>query len=326
MVPPELADFLKNSSPAKSAPQPNVTSPTAAGRSRQVQDISFGDVRIENGTVRYRDERTGVAEAISQINARVAGKSLGAPVDLKGSLVLRGEKVDIDTRLTTPKAMIEQRPVRVALALSSAHGSARYDGTLSHDKSPQFEGALKLDTPSLRRLASWIGATLPDNGGLAAMSLKADVKTGPTWVALSQYRGQARRHHGDRHRQSRPRRRPADDQGEPAGLRRSTSTSICHPPPLPAPADGAGPQPARPSGGSPTIDDIIRQSGGASAEGRRTPGQRLRRPLGLERGAPRPRRRSVSSTPTSGWRWPASSGASSSSAPRNSRSACRTAH
>ena len=273
VVPPELADFLKNASPAKSAPQSKETSPTAAGRSRQVQDISFGDVRIENGTVRYRDERTGVAEEFGQINARVTGKSLAAPVDLKGSLVLRGEKVDIDTRLTTPKAMIEQRPVRIGLALSSAHGTARYDGTLGPDKSPQLEGAIKVDTPSLRRFASWIGATLPDNGGLGAMSLKADIKTGPTGVSLGNTEARL------------------DDTtatgtvdldlvvGRPmikANLRVSAlDLNRYMPPPGATAAQRAAPAgPAAARDGSPTIDDIIRQSGGAAPKADGSPAQK----------------------------------------------------
>ena len=44
---------------------------------------------------------------------------------------------------------------------------------------------MKVDSGSLRGLAIWLGAPLPDNGGLGAVSLKTDVRTGPTSVSLS---------------------------------------------------------------------------------------------------------------------------------------------
>ena len=196
-LPPELEEFLRNSSkggaaPPAAAPNTNpatsptaTTSPRSARRSQPVQDIALGDIRIDNGTIRYRDDRGGAAEDVQAINLRLKGKSLATPLEAKGDLALRGEKIDVDARLSSPKALLEERPSRVALTLTSPRGGGRYDGSLNLAQGPQFDGAIKLDTTSVRGFARWIGANLPDGPGLGAFTLESELKTGPTWLALT---------------------------------------------------------------------------------------------------------------------------------------------
>lgn len=181
-LPPELEDFVRNSSNGAAPPS---APPSSGRRGSSVQDVVFGDIRIDNGTVRYRDDRAGLSEEVRAINVRLTGKSLATPLEAKGSLVLRGDKVDIDARLGSPKALMEERPSRVALAIVTQRGGARYDGSLSLSKGPQLDGTMKLDTKSVRGLAQWIGASLPEGPGLGAFTLEGDFKSGPTWVALS---------------------------------------------------------------------------------------------------------------------------------------------
>lgn len=177
-LPAELSDFLRNATPG-AAP----TAPRA--KSQAINDISFGDVRIDNGTIRYRDERSGATEEVKSINARVSGKSIATPIDAKGNLALRGDTIEFDGRLASPKAILEERPTRVVLALSSPRASGRYDGSLNLAQGPQLDGALKLETGSVRGLAAWAGMALPPSSGLGPLALKADLKSGPTWIALS---------------------------------------------------------------------------------------------------------------------------------------------
>lgn len=184
-LPPELQDFLKNSTrpgdPASAAPAGDGKS----ARNLPMQDIALGDVRIDNGTVRYRDERAGVAEEIRAINARVSAKSLSTPLEARGALTLRGDKMDFEGRIGSPRALLEARPSRVALAVTSPKATARFDGSLVTAKSAQLDGNVKLDTRSLRTLAGWIGATLPTASGFGPLSLEGELKTGATWVSLN---------------------------------------------------------------------------------------------------------------------------------------------
>ena len=68
-LPPELDEFVRNSS------QGSIT-PAAPARAGAAPDISIGDVYIENGLLRYLDERSGLAQEFKAINARVAARSL----------------------------------------------------------------------------------------------------------------------------------------------------------------------------------------------------------------------------------------------------------
>lgn len=177
-LPPELQDFLRNSTkPADADP----ASPPGARRAA-IPDIALGDVSIENGTVRYRDERSGLSEEVRAINARLAGTTLASPIEAKGDLVLRGDKIDFDGRVGSPKALLEERASRVTLTVASARMTSRYDGSLSLAKTAQLEGNIRVETPSVRALADWLGARLQPGQGLGAFELEGDLKAGGTSV------------------------------------------------------------------------------------------------------------------------------------------------
>ncbi len=187
-LPTELKDFLRNATqpPSDGSPPPPAAATQAHRASRaSIPDITLGDVRLLNGTVRYRDERSGMAEEIRAINARVSAKSLATPLDADGDLSLRGERVAFQLRLAAPRALLEERPSKVSLALAAPGGKARYDGSLTLAKGAQLDGALNVDAPSVRELAKWAGVSLQSGGGGDSFTLQGDIKTGPTWVAMT---------------------------------------------------------------------------------------------------------------------------------------------
>jgi AsmA protein len=190
-LPPELQEFLRNSSQGDGAGgQQGASQSGAGGRRPTVPDIALGDVRIDNGLVRYRDDRSGLAEEIRSINATVSLRSMTSPMEAKGDLALRGEKVDFTGRIASPKALIEERPSRVALAIASARGTARLDGTVSSVRgTTQIDGKIEMDTRSVRGLAGWLGANPAAGPGLGPLRLEGDLKSGPTWVALNNTKG-----------------------------------------------------------------------------------------------------------------------------------------
>ena len=179
-LPSELQDFLRNSTKPGEAEQ----APLPGARRAQIPDVSLGDVSIENGTVRYRDERGGVSEEVRAINARLAGKTLASPIEAKGDLQLRGDKIDFDGRIGSPKALLEDRSSRVTLTIASPRVTSRYDGSLSLAKTAQFDGNVRVETVSLRALADWLGAKLQPGHGLGAFELEGDLKAGGSSVNL----------------------------------------------------------------------------------------------------------------------------------------------
>ncbi len=63
-TPAELKEFIGNASQS-AGKQAAGTKVAALG------DLSIGEVRIDNGTVRYRDDKSGAAEEVKSINARL---------------------------------------------------------------------------------------------------------------------------------------------------------------------------------------------------------------------------------------------------------------
>jgi AsmA protein len=192
-MPPELQDFLRNAtkSPATPAPvSPASTAPATspAKSAASIPDMTLGDVRLVNATVRYRDERSGTAEEVRAINARLSAKSLASPLDADGDLSLRGERVSFKARVAAPRALLEQRPTKVSLAVTAPSARFDYDGALSVAKGTTLDGALKLQSPSVRALARWLAIPLQPGEGLAGLSLSGDLKTGPNWVSIDNAR------------------------------------------------------------------------------------------------------------------------------------------
>ena len=186
----DLEEFLRNASgsaspPADASVGTDSARPGSRARSGSLQDIALGDVRIANGAIRYRDDRSGLAEEVKAINARLSAKSLTSPAEAKGSFALRGDQIDFDARLATPRALMEERPVRLALNIASPRASGRYNGSLSIARGGEVDGNLKLDVPSVRGLAQWAGLPPSAAPSIGVFALEADVKNGATWIALN---------------------------------------------------------------------------------------------------------------------------------------------
>lgn len=201
-LPPELEDFVRNSSQGSnegtneganvgaseggSATAASGSQPTTTSRSSAtIQDLSLGDVRVVGGIVRYRDERNGQLEEISGIDAKVSAVALTSPMDAKGAFDLRGERVAFEARLTTPRALLDERPVKVAMNVTSPRAAFRYQGGLTLKKGVQLDGAIKADLPSVREFVSWLGVLPSALPTIGALSIEGDVRTGPTSFSMT---------------------------------------------------------------------------------------------------------------------------------------------
>jgi AsmA protein len=151
----------------------------------RLQHLELGELLIENGTLRYRDARSGAAHDIEAINARLGFDALSRPLDIEASLAWRGERVELDGRLTAPADIIAGQPARLALSLAGAHGTASYDGTVSVQGGLLADGMLKGETLSARGLARWLGARLPAAGGFGPATLEGRVATADSGGRLS---------------------------------------------------------------------------------------------------------------------------------------------
>lgn len=150
-----------------------------------IQHLEFDDVRIENGTFRFTDERSGKSQQVTNANAALSLKSLNNPLVANGDLVWQGEKIDFDGKLSTAKSVLEEHPSKLVFKASNKHIDANYDGALLIKDGADFEGQLTATSASARALAKWLGTGLPAVQGFGPLSLTGTLKTNGNVTSLS---------------------------------------------------------------------------------------------------------------------------------------------
>jgi AsmA protein len=170
-LPDAVKDFVENAS------DPDNPSPQVKARLARLEELTLGDVRIENGTVLYADDRTGFETQISAIETRIALKSLASPLDAQGKLTFEGEAIQFDVKLASLKALLEDRPAKLAVAIKGQPVDLTYDGTVTSRASVDLDGALTVKAGSARALARWLGTELPPAEGFGALSVSGKLRT-----------------------------------------------------------------------------------------------------------------------------------------------------
>ena len=128
-------------------------------------ELHFGEVELVDGKVSYFDARSGVSYEVNRVNVEVQAPDLNQPALIKGKLVFRDRPVTIDSRIDQPRGLIETGASKLAAAVTGDLISVRFDGDLQNGQGgPAARGALDLNAPALRDLATW--ATGKDPGAL----------------------------------------------------------------------------------------------------------------------------------------------------------------
>ena len=159
---------------AKSLPGPN--------------ELSLEDIRIEDGTIRYSDARSGADVSIAAINARAGLEATNSPFTAKGSFVWAQEQVDFDGVLTSPSELLTERPAKLALSMKGAPFALSYDGSVTLTDTVGAEGAVEGSASSLRALADWLGTELPPARGFREASIAGHLNATESTLRVSDAR------------------------------------------------------------------------------------------------------------------------------------------
>lgn len=153
-----------------------------AGKLSGIEQISLRDVRIENGTVVWHDERRGVRETISSVNVQTGMATIAHPLDIKGSLVVKGEKLVVSGSLGSLVAMLEQRPSNVSVKVRNAHADIAFDGTLAANL--DADGKLDMKSGNVRSLAAMAGIDLGAGAVVGQAALSGRLTSSAQRIAL----------------------------------------------------------------------------------------------------------------------------------------------
>lgn len=150
-------------------PPADQVSANEAGAS--IKQLSLGDVRINEGTISYRDLKAGTVQTFQNVNATVSLPSLDEPLNVEGDLAWNGETLDINSMVKRPRAFMDSGKTQVTLALRSRVVTMTFDGAMTV-KSGAINGHLNMSADSARKLAAWAGSPLPEGEGFGPLKVK----------------------------------------------------------------------------------------------------------------------------------------------------------
>jgi uncharacterized protein involved in outer membrane biogenesis len=154
--------------------------------------ISFDQVTVDNGTILYRDSRSGRSETLEGVSARVVAGSLTGPFQVQGDFRLRG--MALHGELTAGRfADGAAVPVRAALSMPGTDATLRFAGILSGGSGNVGGGGALRAQGDLRAEGGDLGKLIDSPSGSARgqpFSLRATVEAGTSLAVLSNLEAQ----------------------------------------------------------------------------------------------------------------------------------------
>ncbi|MGE0055233.1 MAG: AsmA family protein [Hyphomicrobium sp.] len=176
------SDATATDAPGVAARKPGIRLPTKLS---EVEHLELDDVRVEDGTLRYTDERTGQSQAITAVNMKLNLKSLSSALSAAGDFSWHGQKTDFNGRVSPVRMVLEEKPARLVFTAVNQHINASYDGALQVGDGADLEGRMNLSSTSVKGLANWLGTSVPNVAGLGPLSIAGNLKTDGNVTSLT---------------------------------------------------------------------------------------------------------------------------------------------
>jgi AsmA protein len=158
--------------------------PAAPRLAEQLEKLLPGGVRIVDGTVRYADDRTDVRHEIGALDLNLSLDSPTGPLEGKGDLVWRGEKIAFQGLLSPFRALLEDRNARLSLKISGRPAEASYEGVAKVTSSPALEGKVNVKVPSMAALGAWLDKPGAAGGEIGEFSLSTRLSAADDRISL----------------------------------------------------------------------------------------------------------------------------------------------
>ena len=147
--------------------------------------VSFSEIRIQDGTLTYEDAGNHASENLNDIDLSLAWPSISRSCAATGQFDWRGERVDGAISISDFVAALSGDRSGLKARLSSAPLKLAFDGTVANRTSAMMEGTLTVDTASLRNALEWTGRPPPGSGGFGRFALKARANVVGASIALT---------------------------------------------------------------------------------------------------------------------------------------------
>lgn len=158
-----------------------------AGGGPSIETGSIAPVTIEDGDVRFLDERSGKAFMAQNVDMTVTLGSLTGPVAVKGKLTTLGDEIALAFAAKAPGDLATSGSP-VSLTVQSKRLDFAFSGNALMRDGLALDGTIKAETGSLRDLARWAKVTLPDGPGFGPAKVHGQLAFTPKAVKLSKAR------------------------------------------------------------------------------------------------------------------------------------------
>jgi AsmA protein len=148
---------------------------------------SIAPVTIEDGDVRFLDERSGKAFMAQNVDMTVTLGSLTGPVVVKGSLTTLGDEIALAFAAKAP-AELATTGSPVSLSVQSKRLDFTFAGQALMRDGLALDGTIKAEASSLRDLARWAKVALPDGPGFGPAKVNGQLSFTPKALKLSKTR------------------------------------------------------------------------------------------------------------------------------------------
>ena len=159
--------------PSPAAAKPDDVTPAGAPG---LAGLKLGDVRLVDGRISYTDMKTGARHVVDGVNLKVSLPSLSSPMRAEGSVVWNKEQLTLTAVVSNPNAVLAGKTTELDISLKSAPLAFSFKGRASAGKDNAVGGRIKLDVPSVRKLAAWAGTPLNVPGkGLGPLKISGEL-------------------------------------------------------------------------------------------------------------------------------------------------------
>ena len=147
--------------------------------------VSFSEIRIQDGVLDYTDGANHLTENLEDIDLSLAWPSISRSFAATGQFDWRGERIDGSISASDFVAVLSGDRSGMKARLVSAPLKLAFDGTVADRTSLMMEGTLTVDSTSLRNALRWTGQATPGSGGFGRFALKARANVVGASVALT---------------------------------------------------------------------------------------------------------------------------------------------
>ncbi len=135
--------------------------------------VSFSEIRIQDGVLKYEDAHNNTSETLGDIDLSLAWPSISRSFAATGQFDWRGERIDGSVSANDFVALLSGERSGLKARLASAPLKLAFDGTVANRTSILMEGTVTVDSLSLRNALRWTGQQPPAGGGFGRFALKA---------------------------------------------------------------------------------------------------------------------------------------------------------